>query len=177
MANPGEIKAIFDMLAGNYHYAMRDMTREQISDLQILWVQLLRDIDGDVLKSAALQHVSESKWFPQIAELRLAAAEIVMPCRSTPVEQWGNVLRQIKRIGYYGIPRFDDEATASVVDDIGWRNLCLSEDMTADRARFIQGYVDRQKREQRRAVQLPAVADAIARIAEQKRKQLKDGGR
>lgn len=173
MASPGEIRQIFEMLQANHRNSMRDMTPRQISDLQILWVELLRDIDGEVLKAAALQHASESVWFPAVAELRKAAAEIISPCRSTPVEQWGEVMREIKRVGYYGIPIFADDITSDVVDDLIWRDLCLSENQTADRARFIQGYVDRQKREQRRAVQLPAVADAIARLAEQKRKQLR----
>ena len=164
MANPGEISAVFAMLKAHYHNSMRDLTPKEISDLQMLWCELLRDIDGDTLKTAALQHVSESKWFPMVSELRDAAAEIVSPDRKTPVEAWGDVMRQIKRIGSYGIPKFDDDITADVVVDMGWQILCLSEDSTADRARFIQGYQDRSKRERRQAVQLPQVAEARARI-------------
>jgi len=175
MANPGEIRTIFEMLQANYHYAMRNMTPKEISNLQILWVELLRDIDTDILKAAALQHASESNWFPSVAELRNAAAEIVTPNRTTPVEQWGEVVRQFKHPGHCSIPYFCDEITAAVVADMGWLNLCMSEDATADRARFIQGYTDRQKRDRRLAVQLPQVADAIARLVDKRRMQLRSG--
>lgn len=143
---------------------MRDMSENQVSDLLVLWCELLRDLDGDVLKAAALQHVSESKWFPSVAELRDAAAQLVMPERKTPIEAWGDVKRQIKLAGYYRIPEFLDEITAAVVADMNWQKLCLSEDEAADRARFIQGYSDRIKREHRQATELPQVAEARRRI-------------
>ena len=175
MATSSEIGAIFSVLVTNYGYITRDKTDTELSALLDIWKQTLADIDSNVLKASALQHISESKWFPSVAELRDAAAEIMTPNRTTPVEQWGEVLRQMKHVGYYGVPYFADETTSEVVSDMGWRNLCLSEDGTADRARFIQGYIDRKKREQHKAVQLPQVADAIARLADRKRMQLRSG--
>lgn len=70
MASPDEILRIFDTLKVIYHYAMRDLSQGQISDLHICWLELLQDIDGDVLKLAATQHMAESKFFPVPAELR-----------------------------------------------------------------------------------------------------------
>jgi len=176
VANSNEIGAIFNVLTTNYGYIQRDKKPQELAALLDIWKQTLCDIDGDVLKAATLQHISESQWFPSVAELRKAAAEIVAPNQTTPVEEWGKVKKQIAFPGYVGTPRFDDEITAAVVIDIGWQTICLSEDETSTRARFIQGYTERLKRDRRKAVQLPQVADAIKRVAEARRMpQLKDG--
>lgn len=164
MASIDEIMSVFSMLAANYHYAMRDMSPKQVSDLQVLWCELLRDLDGDILKAAALQHVSESKWFPSIAELRDAAAQLMTPDRMTPVEAWGEVVRAFSYPGRYGNPQFNDPITAEVINDLGWIKLCDSEMQETDRARFIQGYMDRLKRERRLTTELPQVAEVRNRI-------------
>jgi len=176
MASIDEIVTVFNMLRANYFYAMRDMAASQISDLQLLWCELLRDIDGPVLKASALQHVSESKWFPSVAEIRKLAAMLVTPNRKTPIEAWGDVKRQIKLAGYYRLPQFDDEITAGVVADMGWQSLCLSENEAADRARFIQGYEDAIKNEHARTVELPQVRDIRMQIQETARR-LQIGGK
>ena len=62
------------------------------------------------------------------------------------MEAWGTVLAEIRRTGYYGQPQFEDSLTAAVVRQMGWKDLCISDDATADRARFVDAY---QRQEQR----------------------------
>ena len=173
MATTDEILTIFNILKANYHYALKDMTAEQISDLQVLWCELLKDVDGVLLRAAALQHVANSKWFPTVAELRQAAADIASPNhRMTAMEAWGEVSRQIRSIGSYGRPEFSNPLIDRLVDDIGWLNLCHSEMPGADRARFIDGYNALLTRERREVMELPQVSEARYRfrlLAEQKR--------
>jgi hypothetical protein len=173
MATAEEILAVFGLLRANYHHALRDMTAEQISDLQVLWCELLRDVDGELLRAAALQHASTSKWFPTVAELREAAADIVSPNhRMTAMEAWGEVARQIRSVGSWGKPRFTSPLICRLVDDMGWLNLCTGDMPGADRARFIEGYNALLLREKRETMELPQVTDARRRfleLAEQKR--------
>jgi hypothetical protein len=167
MATTDEILTVFNMLKANYHYATKDMTAEQISDLEVLWCELLRDVDGDLLRAAALQHVANSKWFPTVAELRQSAADIASPNhRMTAMEAWGEVSRQVRSIGSYGQPEFSNPLIRRLVADIGWLNLCHSEMPGADRARFIDGYNALLTRERREVMELPQVTAARQRFKE-----------
>jgi hypothetical protein len=167
MATDEEILKIFFLLKANYHYALKDMTPRQISDLQVLWCELLRDVDGDLLRAAALQHVANSKWFPTVAELRQSAADIASPDhRMTAMEAWGEVSRQIRSVGSYGEPEFSNPLIYRLVDDMGWRNLCASEMPGADRARFMDGYNALLTRERREVMELPQVTAARRRFRE-----------
>lgn len=165
MATGEEILIIFNMLQANYHYALKDMVAAQISDLQILWCELLKDLDGELLRAAALQHVATSKWFPSVAELREAAADIVNPDhRLTAMEAWGEVVSQIRSIGSYGRPQFSNPIIRRMVSDMGWANLCASEMPVADRARFIDGYQALVIRAKHETMELPQVSEIKQRF-------------
>jgi len=173
MATTEDILSIFGLLKANYHYILKHMTDQQISDLQYLWCQLLKDIDGELLRAAVLQHVATSKWFPTVAELREAAADIVNPNhRMTAMEAWGEVTRQIRAIGSYEEPKFTNPLIYRLVGDMGWANLCMSEMPGADRARFIDAYNALVARDRRETMELPQVAEIKHRfllLAERKR--------
>lgn len=173
MATNETILTIFNMLKANYHYALRDMTEGQVSDLEMLWCELLRDVDGGLLRAAALWHASTSKWFPTVAELREAAADIASPDhRMTAMEAWGEVARQIRLVGSYGKPEFSNPMVRRLVDDMGWLNLCHSDMPGADRARFIEAYKALVARERRETMELPQVVEARRRfrlLADRKR--------
>lgn len=166
MASSEEIRAVFNLLTTNYGYIQREKTPQEMASLLDLWIQLLADLDGDTLRVATLKHVSESKWFPSIAELREQAASILCPNSKTAIEAWGDVVRAFHNFGQYQTPKFDDEITAEVVRDLGWVELCNSEMPEADRARFIQGYEAMTKRRKTESVALPQVQQYIAQIAE-----------
>lgn len=160
MATTDEILTIFHMLQANYHYALKDMTAKQISDLQVLWCELLSDLGGELLRAATLQHVAISKWFPTVAELREAAADIVNPDHQmTAMEAWGEVVSQIRAVGSYGRPQFSNPMIHRMVSDMGWKNLCMSEMPGADRARFIDGYKALVSRERHETMELPQVSE------------------
>jgi hypothetical protein len=158
MASDEEILTIFNMLRANYHYAMKDMAAKQISDLEVLWCELLGDVDGDLLRAAALQHATTSKWFPTVAELRQLAADITLGHKMTAMEAWGEVTRQIRTIGHWDKPEFSDLLVRKLVSDMGWLNLCMSEMPGADRARFMDGYNALLSRERREVLELPLVS-------------------
>jgi len=158
MANSNEITVIFGVLTTNYGYIMRDKTPEQLSGLLDIWKQTLGDLDGDLLRASALKIISTSKWFPSVAELRDAALDIAEPeKRRTGIEAWGDVVKEIHRVGSYGAPYFTDDLVAEVVKMLDWQTLCLSEEQTADRARFIAGYEAIVKRKRDNALLLPEV--------------------
>ena len=120
-----------------------------------VYVQLLADIPGPVLEQAALEHIGRSTFFPAIAELRSAAFDILESANPTPTdyEAWAEVQAEIRRVGHCGQPSFKNPLVKQVVDQLGWRYLCLSENPVADRAHFVQAYqalAERQRQDTRR---------------------------
>ena len=67
--------------------------------------------------------------------------------------------------GFHEFPVFDDPITQRVVNAMGWGNLCGSEDATADRARFLQGYEAVARRMQDDRATLPVVRELTARLS------------
>lgn len=121
-----------------------------------LYHRLLCDFDLPLLEAAVLRHIAQpSSWFPKIGELRKAAASLTHPEALDPVEAWEQVRLAILRTGSYGVPEFGDPLTGAIVRQMGWRDLCLSENAIADRARFIEAYERQAARSYQRAA-LPA---------------------
>lgn len=172
MATSTEIQQVYNLLGVNYVAQIGKLDKDAVKSQLALWQQLLADIPGEVLKAAALQHMAQSQWFPAVAELRQAAGAIAAPAQSTAIEAWGEVVAAMASTRYYRyadgfheLPQFADPVTQKVVDALGWGNLCASEDSTADRARFLQGYEAVAKRLHTERATLPIVRDLTARLS------------
>jgi hypothetical protein len=140
LATENAIKQVLAVLSANYPDHFNKLNAEQVRSLRLLYVQALADIDDETLRAAALRHISSSQWFPKVSELREAAVRVTRPPVPDALEAWGAVKAAFLSVGSYAIPHFDDPLTAAVVKQMGWRDLCLSEDGTADRARFVDAY-------------------------------------
>jgi len=172
MATAIEIQQVYNLLAVNYPAHVAKLREGDMRDQIALWAQLLGDLPGDVLKAAALQHMAVSQWFPAVAELRQQAGSLTAPPAHAAIEAWGEVTAAMASTRYYRyadgfheFPKFSDPVTQRVVDALGWGNLCGSEDGTADRARFLQGYDAIAKRMQDDRATLPVVRELAARLA------------
>ena len=122
-----------------------------------LWFVQLQDIDYAVAELAVSKWVSTNKWSPTIADLR----ETVVGLKQEP-EAWSTGWEQvIKAIGNYGTYRVDealasmDEITRETCKRIGFVNICMSENITADRASFRDIYKQIEAR-RRTEAQMPA---------------------
>ena len=70
MATQAEIESVWRMLRASYPHFAGSKSAEELSDTFLVYEELLRDLPGDVLRAATVQHVSACKWFPTVAELR-----------------------------------------------------------------------------------------------------------
>ena len=131
-----------------------------------VYVRLLDDIPGSVLEQSALDHISRSTFFPSIAELRSAAFNIIDATDPVPneYEAWSEVQLEIHHVGHISLPHFDNPITTKVVEQLGWRNLCLSENHVADRSHFVQAYQALAEQERISAHRLAIVTDFIASL-------------
>lgn len=137
-----------------------------------LWYRMLRDLDYELASAAVLRHISLNEFPPTIAGIRNACAEVVQTNDKDWLEGWNMVQRMIGRYGYNRTDeamkalREYDELTADIAGMLGWQNLCLSDNPTADRANFRQSYETKKRRAIEHAKLPPAVRDTIEGIAD-----------
>ena len=114
-----------------------------------VWFALLHDLDYQILSKALQKHMLTNKFKPTVAELREIYADLICPAISDWSEGWEQVS---KAIGHYGMYRTEeamksfDEVTKEAVKRLGFQNICLSENLVADRARFAEIYQAIQQR-------------------------------
>ena len=136
-----------------------------------VYFETLRDLDGDLLEAATLQSIAENgrAFAPAPGEIREAASSIRGTVAGVPssYDAWGEVRRAFADYGYVGNPPWSHPLIAKAVKAMGWRDMCMSEDETATRARFIQCYEQFQKRAEADDGMLPQVRGYITDAQEQ----------
>lgn len=132
-----------------------------------LWFKQLQDIPYQVAEVALNKWVAVNKWSPSIADIRAEAAEIKNGDTPDWGEGWESVLDAIRRYGSYRV----DEAMASFepvtrrcVEQIGFLNICQSENIAVDRANFRTLYEQLAEKEQKHRQMPPALSQLIAKI-------------
>jgi len=134
------------------------------------WYQLLQDIDYSVAHNGVLEHISTNIFPPSIAEIReLCTKRMFFPIKSFD-DAWGDVVKAISAYG--GDKPFEaydtmDELTVGIVKNIGWYNICTSENPDTIRANFRMAYEAKAKEKQKN-YQLPSfVAEQTKQLIEQ----------
>ena len=144
-----------------------------------LWFRELQDIPFKVAEAALRKWVNTNKWSPSIAEIRETAANIQNGEIPDWGEGWEEVQRAIRKHGMYNVKGAMDSftpLTRKVVEMLGFRNICVSENPAAERANFRQCYEIMARREQtRQQVALP-LQDVIKQIQTSGFMMLGDGG-
>lgn len=126
--------------------------------------RLLSDIPPDELQTVVDQAIAECKFLPTIAELRERWHNLTRGLgQPSPAEGWDEVMRQVRAVGYIGTPEFANPITARVVKAMGWRELCASENVVADRAHFMRMYEQLQARTEQLQKLLPQSVDMAQR--------------
>lgn len=156
--------SIFASALRTYYPREKLLPNEQAMEL---WFNQLQDIPYKVATTTLNKWVAIEKWSPSIADIRHLATEIV---NGAP-KDWGDGWEQVeKAIRYYGGYRelealeSLDEVTRQVVKRLGFKNLCQSENLTADRANFRMIYEQMSERKEKDA-QIPiGVKEVIAQI-------------
>lgn len=154
-------------------YPRFDITQPTIR----IYEEVLADIPPEILQLAAKAVISESVFFPTVAELRKKAFEIMEDQHSLPsaFEAWSEARRYLSEgRGHPIIGNGRDWDIDPLLDKVvrnvgGWRHLATSENLAADRARFIQAYETTVEREQEVARMLPQVRELTAQLANSRR--------
>ena len=134
-----------------------------------VWYGLMKDLEYQVCNAAIQKWMLTNKFPPTIAEIRELATEI--QCGKLPDwgEAWEETCKAIRRYGFYR-PKEGLESlsplTRETVNRLGWSNLCLSENPTADRANFRQCYEVVAKREHENNVLSLPLIETIKQLSD-----------
>ena len=144
----------------------------------------LRDFTISQVNAAVRVAMRTCRFFPKPVELR----ELMTGSAAERADvAWGELLRELRRVGYLGTPTFTDASLLPTIHTVfgGWARLC--ETLPAGGPELIgwmkqfksaYGTVDqRQRHEQLLAAANPDLADALAAIAASKAIPSSKGGR
>lgn len=115
------------------------------------WYMMLQDIEYSIAENAIMEHISTNKYPPSIAEVRKLCMSRCTEAILSFDEAWGIVQKAMSRYGCnnpYAAYEMMDDLTASIVKNLGWTNLCLGENQTANRANFREAYEEKANRMQ-----------------------------
>lgn len=141
----------------------------KISDeASTVYERMLADLDYATANAAVERLLATSKWIPTVAEIRETALTLGSGETRPGGDAWGDVLAAVGRYGCYRSPAFEDPLVAKCVDALGWREICLSENQVADRARFIQLYDQLAATDRRLQLSEPLPAMRLLREAQAK---------
>lgn len=134
-----------------------------------LWFRQLMDIPYPVAEVTLNKWVATNKWSPSIAEIRELATEIQNGKLPDWGEAWEETCKAISRYGFYR-PKEALESlrplTRETVNRLGFSNLCMSENPTADRANFRTCYEIVAKREQQAQILPLPLQKTIKQLAD-----------
>lgn len=142
-------------------FALGDTFNEPVTDIRIeAYFDALSDLEAPQVLVAAKRAIAECRYFPRPVELR----EMVEGTADDAAEMaWNEMRALVRRVGYYGVPEFPDEATRRAAMELygGWRALCSSlpcegPEFLGARKAFIASYKAYMGRERREHVSLPA---------------------
>lgn len=152
--------ALFASALRTYYPKEKLLPNEQAIEL---WFKQLQDIPYNIAEVALNKWVATNKWSPSIADIREAATDLTQGEAKEWGAAWQDVLRAIRLYGSYEEQKaLDslDETTRKVVKQLGFRNLCFSEEIQVDRANFRMIYEQQLQRDKQDA-QIPPRLKAL----------------
>lgn len=132
-----------------------------------LWEKMLKDTEYFIAEAAVEKFLAESVYPPTIADIRARIADITVFREKTPIEAWGDVCHAIRRYGHWNVEKAMNSlsgTTKKVVESIGFRTLCMSENEMADRAHFLKVYEVLAKRDRDDALMLQGTKEIMQRL-------------
>jgi len=121
----------------------------KVIDLNLCW-EMLKDIPDNQFVASVKKIMATKEEINQstniIALIRKNAIAHSLPL---PADAWSEVLLVVSRVGCYGQPEFSHPAIGRAVDGIGWRSICMSENIGIERAHFFKIYDQIVQREEK----------------------------
>ncbi len=161
--------AIFASALRTYYPKENLLPNEQAMQL---WFNQLNDIPYNIAEIMLNKWVASNKWSPAISDIREGAAALMQGEAKEWGDAWQEVLKAISKYGSYEEAKaLDsmDKLTRRVVERLGYRNLCFSEEIQVDRANFRMIYeqeLEKHKKEAALPQNLKALIKNVPKMLE-----------
>ena len=162
------VRAMLLMLESTYSqkgFSVSDKDKSMQTAIINTWTDALADINDDLAYTAVTSWIATEPWPPTPSDIRSRAIPDNAP---SALDAWAEVTRAISKYGYTNESdalASMSERTARVVRAIGYRNLCVSENVMADRAHFVKLYDADSARKRQQELIPTAVAEKIATLS------------
>jgi hypothetical protein len=136
-----------------------------------IWFSLLKDIPYEVLNVAIQKYMMTNKFSPTIADLRELASEVTVGQITDWGDGWEQVLKAIRVYGSYNAGaalNSMDSITRKCVERLGFREICLSENIAVDRANFRMLYEQLANRQKEDAKLSLSIKTKLAELTDTK---------
>lgn len=154
--------ALFASALRTYYPKEKILPNEQA---MALWYSQLQDIPYKIAELTLNKWVALNKWSPSIADIREQATSITHEEIKDWSAAWNDVINSIRYYGSYqeeeALASLDD-MTRQAVKRLGFKNLCLSENIGVDRANFRMIYEQLEQRKRNEAQIPQRIKDLIA---------------
>jgi Loader and inhibitor of phage G40P len=146
MMNRKQVAGLLMLALSNFP----NMQEKNMQPTAALWEKAFSDMDYPTAEKALIKVLSTSRFFPTVADIREAAAQINQPRIMDAMEAWGLIVQAIRKYGMYrqkeGLDSLPDDVRA-MANRFTWRELCLNENPDTMRAQFRMAWETQSKRE------------------------------
>lgn len=110
---------------------------EKENDYDLMW-EFLQDLEDEDFIKAISKIVITTKDINRATNMIALIRESALPENILAGEAWAEVLKEISKTGSWGKPQFNDPLIVRAVECIGWKNMCMSENIAIERAHFLK---------------------------------------
>ena len=156
--------ATFAMALKTYYPREQILPNQQAMEL---WFREICDIPFEVAEMALRKWVATNKWSPSIADIREMTSGIVNGDPMAWGESWEKALNAVRRFGSYNKQAALDSLdplTRKCVENIGYMELCMSENIMVERAHYQKIFEVYSKREKVNQQIAAPLLEAISRV-------------
>ena len=156
--------ALFASALKTYYPKENLLPNEQAMEL---WYKQLQDIPYQIAELTLNKWVATNKWSPSIADIREQAAAVQTGDKPLWSDGWEEVLIAMRKFGSYReleALQSMSETTRQAVKRLGFKHICRSENLTADRANFriiFEQIADREQTAKQIPVKLTDLIESI----------------
>jgi len=126
------------------------------------WFEMIKDIDYKVAQNAVKEYICTNTFPPSIADIRKLCRERTVKGMIGFEQAWGVINRAISLYGNqnptgaYGYmdQQTGSHITAEIAKNLGWTEICMTDNPMATRANFRMAY-ERKIEEEQKKQQLP----------------------
>lgn len=135
----------------------------------MLWYDMLGDRSEVEFMLGVKKYIAANEFPPTIAGINKAIASVLTADTPDGMQGWDELQKSIRKFGMYR----EEEAllslsshTRTVVNALGFKNLCISENQMADRAHFVKMYESMTNREKDKAVSGDRLLGEISKLTQ-----------